>query len=160
MQIFSVAQFLYRSHDTLQTSHFSCYQYRDDVIKWKLFPCYMPFVTGNPLVTGGFPSQRPVTQSFDVFCDLRLNKRLGKQSRRWWFDTPSRSLWRQCNDEDTIMLIILYMKLTYFDYFWYFQCAHRSYHLKGECLFWAQRFMNYRTDGCKVKSKHKPVVYF
>ena len=31
------------------------------------------------LVTGGFPSQRPVTQSFDVFFDLRLNKRTSKQ---------------------------------------------------------------------------------
>ena len=26
-----------------------------------------------------FPTQRPVTQSFNVFFDLRLNKRLGKQ---------------------------------------------------------------------------------
>ena len=33
-------------------------------------------------VTGGFPSQRPVTRSFDVFFDLRLNKQLSKQSRR------------------------------------------------------------------------------
>ena len=31
-------------------------------------------------VTGEFPAQRPVTRSFDVFFDLRLNKRLGKQS--------------------------------------------------------------------------------
>ena len=30
-------------------------------------------------VTGEFPSQRPVKQSFDVFFDLRLNKRLSKQ---------------------------------------------------------------------------------
>ena len=29
---------------------------------------------------GEFPAQRPVTQSFDVFFDLRLNKRLSKQS--------------------------------------------------------------------------------
>ena len=29
---------------------------------------------GNPPVTGGFLSQRPVTRSFDVFFDLRLNK--------------------------------------------------------------------------------------
>ena len=28
-------------------------------------------------VAGEFPAQRPVTQSFDVFFDLRLNKRLG-----------------------------------------------------------------------------------
>ena len=30
---------------------------------------------GNTPVTSGFPSQRPVTRSFDVFLDLRLNKR-------------------------------------------------------------------------------------
>ena len=30
----------------------------------------------NPPVTGGFPSQRPVTRISDVFIDLRLNKRL------------------------------------------------------------------------------------
>ena len=30
--------------------------------------------------------------------DLGLNKWLSKQSRRWWFETPSRSLWRHCND--------------------------------------------------------------
>ena len=29
---------------------------------------------GNSLVTGEFPSQRPVTRSFDVFFDLRLSK--------------------------------------------------------------------------------------
>ena len=38
-----------------------------------------------------------MTQSFDVFFDLHLNKRLSKQSRRRWFETPSRSLWRDCN---------------------------------------------------------------
>ena len=37
------------------------------------------------------------TQSFDVFFDLRLNKRLSKHSWAWWFETPSRSLWRHCN---------------------------------------------------------------
>ena len=35
---------------------------------------------GNSPVTGDFASQRPVTRSFDVFFDLRLNKRLSKQS--------------------------------------------------------------------------------
>ena len=30
--------------------------------------------TGNSTVTGEFPSQKPVTRSFDVFFDLRLNK--------------------------------------------------------------------------------------
>ena len=46
---------------------------------------------------GEFPTQRPVTRSFDVFFDLRLNKRLSKQPWGWWLETPSWSLWRQCN---------------------------------------------------------------
>ena len=52
---------------------------------------------GNSMVTSQFPTQRPVMQSFDVFFDLRLNKCLSKQSRDWWFEMPSRSLWRHCN---------------------------------------------------------------
>ena len=43
------------------------------------------------------PWQRPVTRSFDVFFHLRLNRRLSKQSRRRWFETPSRLSWRHCN---------------------------------------------------------------
>ena len=46
----------------------------------------------------GHPSQRPVTRSFDAFFHLRLNERLRKQSRRWWFETPPRSSWRHCNE--------------------------------------------------------------
>ena len=42
-------------------------------------------------------TQRPVTRSVGVFFDLRLNKRLSKQSRSWWFKTQSGSLWRHCN---------------------------------------------------------------
>ena len=36
---------------------------------------------GASPVTGGFPSQRPVTRSFDVFFDIGLNKLSSKQSR-------------------------------------------------------------------------------
>ena len=53
---------------------------------------------GNSPVPDEFPTQRPVTRSFDVFFDLRLNKRLSKQSWGWWFETPSRPLWRHCNE--------------------------------------------------------------
>ena len=48
-------------------------------------------------VPGQFPSQRPVTRSFDVFFDLHLNKPLSKQSWSWWFEMPSRQFWRHCN---------------------------------------------------------------
>ena len=51
----------------------------------------------NLPVTGEFPSQRPVTRSFDVFPYLRLSKRLSKQSWGWWFEMLSRPLWRHCN---------------------------------------------------------------
>ena len=34
----------------------------------------------NSPVPGEFPTQRPVTRSFDVFLDLHLNKRLSKQT--------------------------------------------------------------------------------
>ena len=68
--------------------------FHDDVIKWKPFPRYWPFVSGNSPVTSEFPAQKPVTRSFDVFFYMRLNKRLSKQSWGWWFDTPSQPLWR------------------------------------------------------------------
>ena len=41
--------------------------------------------------------QKPVTRDFDIFVDLRLNKRLSKQWWGWWFETLSRSLWHLCN---------------------------------------------------------------
>ena len=62
----------------------------DDVIKWKHFRV-------TDLLCGEFPAQRPVTRSFDVFFDLRLNQQLSKQSRGWWFETSSPPLWRHCN---------------------------------------------------------------
>ena len=43
------------------------------------------------------PHTKPVTRSFDVFFDLRPNKRLSKQTWVWWFETLSCSLWRHRN---------------------------------------------------------------
>ena len=53
---------------------------RDDVIKWEHFPRYWPFVLGILRSPGNSP-KRPVTRSFDVFVDLRLDKRQSKKSR-------------------------------------------------------------------------------
>ena len=52
---------------------------------------------GNSPVPGEFPTQRPVTRSFDVFFDLRPNKRLSKQSWGWWFEMLSHPLRRHRN---------------------------------------------------------------
>ena len=54
-------------------------------------------ICANSSVTGEFPTQRPMTRSIEVFFDLRPNKLLSKQSWGWWFDTPSRPLWHQCD---------------------------------------------------------------
>ena len=62
------------------------------------FSALLTICAGNSPVTGEFPALRPVTRSFDVFFDLCLNKRLSKQWRGRRFETPSRQLWRHCND--------------------------------------------------------------
>ena len=67
------------------------------------FSSLLVLCVGNSPVTGEFPSQRPVTQSFDVFFDLCLNKQLSKKSRGWWFEMPSRSLYAHY---DVIVMII------------------------------------------------------
>ena len=53
---------------------------------------------------GEFTAQKPVTRSFDVFLDLRLNKRLSQQSKR-------RRLRRHCANYDvTIMNNCIHVK--------------------------------------------------
>ena len=61
------------------------------------FSALLALCAGNSPHTGEFPAQRPVTLSVDIFFDLCLNEQLSKQSWGWWFETPSRSLWRHCN---------------------------------------------------------------
>ena len=43
------------------------------------------------------PRKASDAELWSFFFDLRLNERLSKQSWGWWFETPSRSLWRYCN---------------------------------------------------------------
>ena len=75
----------------------------DDVIKWKHFPRYWPFVRGIHRPPVNLLAQRTVTRSFAVFFDLRLNKLLSEQSRSWWLAILSRPLWRHCNVRVTIV---------------------------------------------------------
>ena len=57
---------------------------------------------------GEFPTQGPVTRSFDVFFDLRLNKHFSKQSWGWWFETQSRPLWRHGNAITALFLGLIH----------------------------------------------------
>ena len=61
------------------------------------FSALLAICAGNSPVPGEFPTQRPVTRSFNVFFDLHLNKRLSKQSCAWWFEMLSHPLWRHRN---------------------------------------------------------------
>ena len=79
-----------------------CYLCPSPHIAWwrhqmETFSALLALFAGNSPVTGKFPSQRLVTQSIDIFFDMRLKKQLSKQLRRWWFEMPSRSLWLHCN---------------------------------------------------------------
>ena len=96
------------------------------VVKWiihnawrrhqmETFSALLAICAGNSSATGEFPAQRPVTRSFDVFFDLRLNKRLRKQSWGWWFETPSCPLWRHCN-EHIILMCPYTNEITYTDF--------------------------------------------
>ena len=61
------------------------------------------FCAGNsPADCGEFTGHRWIlltqTSDAELWCFLWcLNRQLSKQSRRRWFETPSRSLWRHCN---------------------------------------------------------------
>ena len=72
------------------------------VLSWwrhqmETFSALLAICAENSPVPGEFTAQRPVTRSFDVFFDLRLNKRLSKQWWGWWFETLLHPLWRHRN---------------------------------------------------------------
>ena len=66
----------------------------DDIIKWKHFPRYWPFVRG-----------RRGALVFSLICAW-IKGWVNKQS---WscFETPSRLLWRHCNGMETLVRLIL-----------------------------------------------------
>ena len=67
----------------------------DDVIKWKHFPRYWPFVRGIHRSPVNSPHKGQWRGA--VLFDPGLNKQLSKQLWGWWFETLSCSLWRHCN---------------------------------------------------------------
>ena len=74
----------------------------DDVIKWKHFPRNWPFVRGIHRSSVNSPHKGRWRGALMISFDLRLNKRLSKQSWGWWFETLSRSLWRHRNELPSI----------------------------------------------------------
>ena len=101
----STQTFIEQSPHYAFCGQYSCLMNRDfnynSYSSWRhqmeTFSVLLAICAGNSPVAGEIPAQRPVTRSFDVFFDLRLNKRLSKQPWGWWFETPSCSLWHRCN---------------------------------------------------------------
>ena len=90
-----------------------------------------------------FPTQSPVTRSFDVFFDMRLNKRLSKQPWGWWFETPWWSLWRHSND------------ITPND----FRTPSKTW-TRGFCLLtWSSLYLNHQCTATKLSFKSANYTY-
>ena len=64
------------------------------------FSALLAICAGNSPVPGDFP-HKGQWRGVLLFSDLRLNKRLSKQSWGWVFETISRPLWRHRNDSIT-----------------------------------------------------------
>ena len=78
------------------------------------FSALLAICAGN--VSDEFPAQWPVTPSFDTFFDLRLNKRLSKQSWGWW------CMYRQiCWYAKNILIIFMIMIVLINEICWFFE---------------------------------------
>ena len=82
------------------------------------FPALLALCVGNS------PHKGQWRTTLMFFFDLHLNKWLSKQPWGWWFETPSRSLWRCCNGKaifprelqqsfTKISLKIIYLKISF-----------------------------------------------
>ena len=88
-----------------------CFYGPVNVMTWwchqmEIFSMLLALCAGNSLVTGEFPTQRPVTRSFDVSFHLHPNKCLCKQLKHQWFETPSSSLLHHCNEIDKFSMLM------------------------------------------------------
>ena len=83
------------------------YVSHDDVIKWKHFPRFWPFVRGIHRSPVNTPHKGQWRGALMFFFYLRMNERLSTHAWGWSFETPSRSFWPHCNDtkEYTIVSI-------------------------------------------------------
>ena len=84
----------HRAHHDVTVKLYTWWSHQMDT-----FSALLAICAGNSPVPGDFPTQRLVTRSFDVYFDLRLNKRLCKQSWGWWLETLLCPLWRHSNEQ-------------------------------------------------------------
>ena len=80
----------------------------DDVIKWKHFPRYWPFVRGihRSPVNSPPKGQWWGALMFSLICFWIID--WVKKSWGWWFETLSYPLWRLCNEEKLSLFLVTY----------------------------------------------------
>ena len=109
----------------------------------KTFSALLAPCAGNSTVIGEFPLQRPMRWSFDVLFDLRLNKRLSKQSWNWApSQYPKRRLFVRSREVSKPR--DWYFKLSYRFEIWQ---AHRQHCCRSACQ------ISERSDNSKYKSR-------
>ena len=100
----------FHGYVTNYTTALPLWTHRPRISWWRhqleTFSALLAICAGNSPVPGEFPTQRPVTRSFDAYFDLRPNKWLSKQSWGWWFETLSCSLWRHRNVKQKLTNIV------------------------------------------------------
>ena len=93
------------------------------------FSALLAICAGNSPVSGEFPAQRPVTQTFDVFYGLCPIKGLSKQWWGWWFGTPSRPFWRHCIVKIPILYNLAASKVYYIPQTSHKRTPHMGYQI-------------------------------
>ena len=119
-----------RGHITATRSVMAWWRHQVETVSASLVLC-----EGNPPVTDDFHSQRSVKRSFDVFFDVRPNKRLNKQSICRWFDTPWRSLQRCRNG--TLCSFLATPKYVHINDLCHLILRTCSYSVDAACLHWS-----------------------
>ena len=95
------------------------------------------------------PAQRPVMRKIDTFSDMRLNKRWSIRSTQRWFKTPSRSLWRHCNEHLTDPCHCLWMTA---DSLWHWSQA-------GQVLDWWQLYFEGKYLFCEFMNIFNSIFF-
>ena len=111
------------------------------------FSVSLAICAGNSPASGEFPAQRPVTQGFDVFLDLCLNKQLRKQSRGCSFERLSCPLWCHCNALDMLLQLLQLICCCWIDRI---RAVGYQTNFMGSTIF--PNFYNYWYTGCKLNT--------
>ena len=102
------------------------------------FPRNWPFVRGIHLSPVSSPHKGQWRGALMFFFDLRLYKRLSKQSSGWWFETLPSPLWRHCNENK--ILRCNYSSLFYLK--WRFSGTSNTVQA------WISNYIPLKTMGC------------